>query len=128
MLPISLGLMVSAAVTNGSQANSALPLLLIPQIIFSGVLFTMEGAGKLISWLMISRWSIGIYGILVNINKLVPAPMVFMDGTEIKPPFEGSPVYESTGGNLLLNILILLLHSLTYLTVTYILQKRKDII
>jgi len=125
---INLGLMVSAAVKNSSQANSALPLILIPQIIFSGVLFAMEGAGKIISWLMISRWSIGIYGTLVNINKLVPKPMVFMDGTEIKPPFEGSPVYESNSSNLLLNIGILLLHSVIYLVVTYLLQKRKDII
>jgi putative ABC transport system ATP-binding protein len=124
---ISLGLMVSSAVKNASQANSALPLILIPQIIFSGVLFTMEGAGKFISWLMISRWSIGLYGTLVNINKLVPEPIPYYD-TEIKPPFEGSPVYQSNSENLLLNIGILSLHSLIYLMVTYYLQKRKDII
>ncbi len=125
---VSLGLMISASVKNNSQANSALPLLLIPQIIFAGVLFTMEGLGKVISWLTISRWSIGAYGILVNINKLVPEPMVFVDGTTINPPFEGSPVYESNGVNLLLNLAMLFLQSIIYLIVTYWLQKKKDII
>lgn len=65
---ISLGLMVSAAVKNSNQASSVLPLLLIPQIIFSGVLFKMEGIASKISWLMLSRWSIGAYGALVNVN------------------------------------------------------------
>jgi len=40
---MSLGLTISALAKNGTQANSTLPLLLIPQIIFSGVLFKMEG-------------------------------------------------------------------------------------
>ena len=69
---ISLGLAVSAIVTNSSQANSALPLLLLPQIIFSGVLFKMEGLASTFSWLMLSRWSVGAYGSLVNVNAMVP--------------------------------------------------------
>ena len=105
---ITLGLMVSSTVKNSTQANSALPLLLIPQIIFSGVLFKMEGIGKYISWLMLSRWSVGAYGALVDVNGLVPPPTIFFDGTEIKPPFEGSPVYDPTWENLLLNWGVLL--------------------
>jgi ABC transport system ATP-binding/permease protein len=54
---ISLGLMVSASVKNSSQANSALPLLLLPQIIFAGVLFGLDklAVASFISWLTISR-------------------------------------------------------------------------
>jgi putative ABC transport system ATP-binding protein len=125
---ISLGLMVSSSVSNSTQANSALPILLLPQIIFSGVLFDMEGVGKYISWFMLSRWSVGAYGALVDINGLVPEPMVLFDGTEIPRPFEGSTVYNSDWHNLLLNWGILLLHSLVYLTITLILQKRKDVL
>ncbi|CCQ59646.1 ABC transporter [Crocosphaera watsonii WH 0401] len=69
---ISLGIMVSAFVNNITQANSSLPLLLLPQIIFSGVLFKMTGIGKLLSWLMISRWSVGALGSLVDIPSLIP--------------------------------------------------------
>ncbi len=53
---INLGLLISAGVSNITQANSALPLILIPQIIFAGVLFNLEGLGKYLSWLMISRY------------------------------------------------------------------------
>jgi ABC transport system ATP-binding/permease protein len=52
---LSLGLFVSALVKNSSQANSTLPLLLLPQVIFSGVLFNMEGIASKLSWLMLSR-------------------------------------------------------------------------
>ena len=123
----NLGLMVSASFKNSSQANSALPLLLIPQIIFSGVLFKMEGIGKYISWLMLSRWSVGAYGILVNVNEMIPEPITLFDGTEIPQPFEPSPVYEVTWQNLGLNWGILLLHIAVYFCLTLWLQKRKDV-
>ncbi|MGK7920246.1 MAG: ATP-binding cassette domain-containing protein, partial [Trichodesmium sp.] len=55
---ISLGLMISSIVKNASQANSALPLILLPQIIFSGVLFEMTGIASKFSWVMLSRWSV----------------------------------------------------------------------
>jgi len=118
---ISLGLMVSASVKNSSQANSALPLLLLPQIIFSGVLFNMEGIGKYISWLMLSRWSVAAYGALVDVNSMVIKNLPNL-------PFEGSDVYNQTWGNIILNWVILLLHAAIYLGVTFWVQKRKDIL
>lgn len=124
----SLGLLVSTIVKNSSQANSALPLLLLPQIIFSGVLFETEtGINKLLSWLMLSRWSVGAYGTLVNINALVPAPTKLPDGSTIPPVVEVTHVYDATWENLTLNWRILLLHAAIYLCATLLLQKRKDI-
>ncbi|MUG92000.1 ATP-binding cassette domain-containing protein [Scytonema sp. UIC 10036] len=124
---MSLGLLISAIVKNGSQANSALPLLLIPQIIFSGVLFKMEGLGSKISWLMLSRWSIGAYGTLVNINRMVPDAIKLPDGSTIARPIDPSPVYDATWQNLSLNWGILGVHIGVYLIVTLLIQKRKDI-
>ncbi|BCL34271.1 ATP-binding cassette domain-containing protein [Nostoc sp. MS1] len=124
---INLGLLVSTFVKNSSQANSSLPLLLLPQIIFSGVLFKMEGAGRIVSWLMLSRWSVGAYGALVNINSLVPEPIKLPDGSTVPQPFEPTPIYDATWSNLGLNWGFLCLHSIIYLTLTFCLQKRKDI-
>jgi ABC-type multidrug transport system ATPase subunit/pSer/pThr/pTyr-binding forkhead associated (FHA) protein len=124
---MSLGLLISAIVKNSSQANSALPLLLILQIIFSGVLFKMQGLGSKISWLMLSRWSIGAYGTLVNINAMIPDPIKLPDGSTLARPLDPTPVYDATWGNLGLNWGILCLHTAIYLTVTFWLQKRKDI-
>ncbi len=123
----SLGLLVSAFVKNTSQANSALPLLLLPQFIFSGVLFKMEGIASKLSWLMLSRWSVGAYGALVNLNQLVPEPIKLPDGSTVPQPFEPTAVYEATWSNLSLNWSILCLHAFIYLAITFYLQKRKDI-
>ncbi|MEG3844917.1 FHA domain-containing protein, partial [Microcoleus sp. herbarium14] len=125
---LSLGLVVSAIVKNGSQANSALPLLLLPQIIFSGVLFKMEGVASKFSWLMLSRWSVGAYGSLVNVNAMVPAPTRLPDGSILPQPFEPTPVYDATWENLSLNWGILCVHIFVYLMLTLWLQKRKDIL
>ncbi|MEC4893712.1 MAG: ATP-binding cassette domain-containing protein [Oscillatoria sp. PMC 1051.18] len=124
---ISLGLMVSAIVKNSSQANSALPLLLLPQIIFAGVLFKMEGVGKIISWLMLSRWSVAAYGSLVNVNSLVPEAQILPDGSIVPLPFETTPIYDPTWENLGLNWGILILHAVIYLAITWVIQKWKDI-
>lgn len=125
---ISLGLSISALVKNSSQANSALPLILLPQIIFSGVLFNMEGLAGKVSWVMLSRWSVGAYGSLVNVNGMVPEPMKLPDGSTLPLPFEGSDVYNATWENLSLNWGVLCLHTLIYLGLTFWLQKRKDIL
>ena len=102
-------------------------LILLPQIIFSGVLFEIEGSTKFISWLMLSRWSVGAYGALVNVNAMVPEPTKLPDGTILPQPFEITAFYESTWQNLTLNWQILLLQSIIYLGITWWVQKRKDI-
>jgi ABC transport system ATP-binding/permease protein len=124
----SLGLMVSSMVKNAAQANSALPLLLLPQIIFSGVLFSSEGVSKWLGWLMLSRWSIGAYGALVNVNKLIPAAQKLPDGSTVPLPFAPSSVYDATWGNVLLNWGMLVLWAVVYLGVAGWMQKRKDIL
>ena len=128
---ISLGIMISAFVKNITQANSSLPLLLLPQIIFSGVLFKMAGMGKLLSWLMISRWSVGALGSLVDIPSMIPEaqPVSPLNPNPIAVPVDiPTEVYTASSSNLLTNWSLLLLHSLIYWAITYILQKRKDIL
>ncbi len=123
----TLGLMVSSAVKSIAQANSALPLLLIPQIIFAGVLFKSEGAAKFASWLMLSRWSVGAYGSLVNINALIPEATKLPDGSFLPRPLEPTSVYDPTWQNLSLNWGILLVHCVVCLGVATWFQKRKDV-
>jgi ABC transport system ATP-binding/permease protein len=123
---LSLGLLVSSAASNSSQANSTLPLLLLPQIIFSGVLFKLEGAGSWLSWAMLSRWSIGAYGTIVNVNSFVPKELQKSLVTEL--PFPAGLPYKQTFDNLLSSWIILIIHIIVYLSITSFLQKRKDIL
>ncbi len=122
----SLSLMISAFVKSENEANSILPLIMIPQIILSGVLFEMKGLAAKLGWLTISRWSVGAYGILVDVNAMVP------DKTPGLPSFDNifktSAVYESNWHNLGLNWGVLGIHTLVYLLVALGLQKRKDIV
>ncbi|MGF1479990.1 MAG: ATP-binding cassette domain-containing protein [Cyanophyceae cyanobacterium] len=118
----SLSLMLSALVSNENEANGILPLVMIPQIIFSGVLFDLEGVSRQLSWLMLSRWSVGAYGALADINALVPPT-----GDALAQVFEASATYDATWENLSLNWGILGLHTVIYLLVTLWLQRRKDI-
>lgn len=111
----SLSLMISACVTETNQGTNILPLVMIPQIIFSGVLFQLDGLSKAVSWLMLSRWSVGAYGILANVNEIT------VNTTS------NNDVYRADWGHLLFNWSILLIHTLVYLTITAIAQKRKDL-
>ena len=125
---VSLSLAISALVETENAANNLLPLIMIPQIIFSGVLFELEGISQKLSWLMISRWSVGAYGSLANINAMVPQPVTLPDGSLLEQVYSPSSVYDATWSNLGLNWGILCVHILIYLSVALWLQKRKDIV
>ncbi|WP_088243146.1 ATP-binding cassette domain-containing protein, partial [Calothrix rhizosoleniae] len=118
---VSLSLMISAVVKNENAANSILPLVMIPQIILSGVLFELKGIPAKLGWLTISRWSMGAYGTLVDVNKMIPA-------NTPEEIIKASDVYNATWKNLGLNWGILVAHMAIYLVVALIFQKRKDVV
>ncbi|MEL6578620.1 MAG: ATP-binding cassette domain-containing protein [Cyanobacteria bacterium J06621_12] len=123
----SLSLMLSALVKTENEGNGILPLVMIPQIIFSGVLFNLEGWSSKLSWLMLSRWSIGAYGSLANVNAMAPKPNPLLTPEILTEIFQPSTVYEATWANLGLNWGILLLHTLIYSIIALIILRRKDI-
>lgn len=57
MVGIALGLFVSAIVKTSEMATSLVPLILIPQILFSGLVGVPEGASKVIGTLMPATWA-----------------------------------------------------------------------
>ncbi|URR36193.1 ATP-binding cassette domain-containing protein [Thermosynechococcus sp. HN-54] len=122
---LCLGLLISAAVNNSDQASKILPPLLLPQIIFAGVLFKLTGVATALSWLTIGRWTMGAYGALIDVNGMVPPPLDFGLFEPPPQPFDPTPVYAPTWGNLLLNWGMLILHSLIYTGVATYLQRRK---
>ncbi len=59
----TLGLLISAAVDNPDRAITLVPVVLMPQILFSGVLYPieeMQSWSKLIANFMVVRWSVTI--------------------------------------------------------------------
>ena len=122
-----LSLMLSALVKTENEGNGILPLIMIPQIIFSGVLFTLEGWSSKLSWLMLSRWSIGAYGSLADVNAMASEPNSTLSSQMLDEIFKSTPVYNATWENLGLNWGILIAHTLIYTTIALIIQRRKDI-
>jgi putative ABC transport system ATP-binding protein len=77
---------------------------------------------------MISRWSVGAYGSLVDINHLIPAAQILPDGTILDPPFATTEVYDPSWSNLALNWQLLMVQSLIYLVIIFFVKKQKDIL
>ena len=122
----SLSLMLSAFVKTENEGNGILPLVMIPQIIFSGVLFTLEGWSSKLSWFMLSRWSIGAYGSLADVNAMAPKPNPPLTAEMLNEIFKPTPVYDATWENLALNWGILIAHTVIYAIIALIVQRRKD--
>jgi ABC transport system ATP-binding/permease protein len=107
----SLGLAVSAAARTPDRAVSLVPLLLIPQILFAGVIFTI-GDGfslqRMLSWATISRWAMDAMGSSANIGSLPVLPGML---PALVPPVE----YLATSQHLVSRWLALLVISLACL-------------
>lgn len=66
----TMGLMISCIVKSEQLASQLSPYILIVQLLFSGVLFAMEGAASSVSALMLSRWGMEALGSISNLNDL----------------------------------------------------------
>lgn len=84
-----MGLFVSSLFTNADRAMTVAPILLMPQILFSGLIFKLSGATEYISWLAVCRWSMEGYGTTANLNALDTSIMrQFADNPMLKDAFQ----------------------------------------
>lgn len=105
------GLFVSSLFTNADRAMTVAPILLMPQILFSGLIFTLGGATKTISWLAVCRWSMEGYGTTANLNAL-PLELE-QEGLPIV--HEAESFFEFTSSHLLTSWGILVAYSIIFL-------------
>jgi ABC-type multidrug transport system ATPase subunit/CRP-like cAMP-binding protein len=71
---LALGLVVSAAVAGPDQANQVGPLLILPQVLFSGAIVavpSMSPTGEFVSHLVLGRWAWEALGNIVDLNNLL---------------------------------------------------------
>lgn len=67
---LALGLCVSAFASNPDKAISAVPLVLLPQILLAGVIFPVSGPVRPIADITISRWAVEALGTTADLNHL----------------------------------------------------------
>lgn len=70
MVGIALGLFVSAAVRTSEMATSLVPLILVPQLLFSGLIGAPTGAAKAAGALMPATWSFDAMKRLSSLDTL----------------------------------------------------------
>jgi len=103
----ALGLMISCFVKSEQLASQLSPYILIVQLLFSGVLFPMEGAASTVSALMLSRWGMESLGSICELNDL---PLKLQSKyPEFPITNEGDEAFNAEPEHLLLVWLILLL-------------------
>lgn len=100
----TMGLMISCFVKSEQLASQLSPYILIVQLLFSGVLFPMEGAASSVSALMLSRWGMEALGSISNLNDL---PLRLQEEFPMIP-HEADAAFEYAVGHLWMVWLILL--------------------
>lgn len=86
-----MGLLVSASLKSSESAVLLVLVLMIGQVVFSGVLFPLEGVMSSISTLIVCRWGMGALGASTDLNSRL---------AWLKAGFDG-PMYDATVANLL---------------------------
>lgn len=112
----AMGLFVSSLFSNADRAMTVAPILLMPQILFSGLIFKLSGATETISWLAVCRWSMEGYGTTANLNEL---PLKLQQ-EGILIPHEAESFFEATTSHLLSSWLILLVYVVAFLVLARI--------
>lgn len=107
----AMGLFVSALFTNADRAMTVAPILLMPQILFSGLIFKLDGATETISWLAVCRWSMEGYGTTANLNELP----LRLQQEGIMVPHEVEDFFEFTAEHMLTSWGILVIYTLAFL-------------
>ena len=116
----AMGLFVSSLFTNADRAMTVAPLLLMPQILFSGLIFKLSGATEIISWIAVCRWSMEGYGTTANLNDL---PLKLQqEGVMI--PHEVESFFDFTAAHLLSSWGILILFTAIFLVLTRLVLSR----
>ena len=87
---IALGLFVSALVKTSEMATSLVPLILIPQILFSGLVGVPSGIGKPIGMLMPATWAFDTMKRFSTLDTLEP------EGAEPNGATDGKGLYDFT--------------------------------
>ena len=117
----AMGIFVSSLFTNADRAMTVAPILLMPQILFSGLIFKLEGATEVLSWITVCRWSMEAYGTTANLNDL-PTRMQ-QEGMMVPEP-EINEFYEFTSAHIFKDWGILLLFVIVFLVMARLVLSR----
>jgi ABC transport system ATP-binding/permease protein len=116
-----MGLAISALVPNSDQAMSFIPVVLIPQVVFSGAIFPLTQVYlQIMSVVFVARWAMAAVGSSVHLNGAL------LGGDKLFGTCSSCTTYRDNQHYLLTLWLVLFAMILVLTVVTGILLKRKD--
>ncbi len=126
----ALGLLISALSASADRAISLVPLALIPQILFAGLIFEVGGLATPLAWLTISSWSMQALGASLDLNALCNLPNIDAQGSVpagCAPGFlSAEAAFTQSVGHLLSRWAALLAYALVCLALTAWALRRRD--
>ena len=87
----AIGLLISAIFKSGESAILVVLVLMIGQVVFSGIMFTLTGVAARIAAVVVCRWGMGALGASTDLNSRL---------AWLKQGFD-SPMYDATVANLM---------------------------
>ena len=132
----AMGLFVSSLFKNADRAMTVAPLLLMPQLLFSGLLFKLSGATEAVSWIVACRFSMEGLGTTADLNGLeskmeqlckkegMYESMISYDRKFFN---HAEDFFEYTGGHYFFSVLMLILFVVVFSALAgFVLRKIKD--
>ena len=121
---IAMGFVISAVMKTGDKAMTLAPFVLIIQLLFSGILFDLEGIGKIISFCTVSRWSVEGLGSIAHLNDLTKKVQQVMP----MAPHDFESCFDSTGTHLVMTwgLLLVMTAAFTFISMQALKRVAKD--
>ena len=116
-----IGLVVSTVSSDPSVAMTYIPLLLVPQMLFSGMLFELENVIDFLSNFILCRWSLELLGTTNDMNNMISAVQ------DVIPDYkrEAEVFFEFTSSHFYKDVFIILFMSIVLIIICYIILKRQ---
>lgn len=119
----AMGLFFSCLMTNNNMVTVMLPLIMLPQLLFSGILIELKGIAVYLSTITLSRWCAEGIGSSFNLNTLTHEIQAINPFIQIEP----EKYYIFTADHMIQTIAILLGMTLFFIVGGYIaLRKNVD--
>ena len=117
----SMGLFVSILAKDSSSASTMPTLLLVPQLLFSGILFPLNGVIGKISNFILCRWSVEALGTINDLNSLISSIQ------EVFPGYirEVESYYSFTINHLVYDGTIIIIMTVAFIIISFVILKRQ---
>ncbi len=145
---IAAGLLISALARSQNTVIYVILIVLFVQILFAGAIFDLPDLAKPISYLTTSRWTLEALGDTVNLpeRRAASVSCVEFENEQLRrglsqaespcingqikqtPDFKFNVSYDSTTAHLLTRWAVLMAFALAFGGLTWLVQKRKDVV